>query len=245
MKNEFSKLLDNLSSSITQLYETGGALLVFIFVGVLTMIIGNFSGGELSSWIFSIGALVTITCLFLFVYLRIRQSKKDDGFLASSKKEVEYDLFVSAPMTSVSEKDYKKTRNLTLTAIKHIKDACQFEKVYFAGQYIEKVDKVDPPSISANQDLNALRASRYYLLIYPSPLVTSTIVEAGFALALKIPSLYLVHDINHLPFMLRGAAEAYAPHVRILQFANETDLPRLIDQYSRKIFLGQAKTDKE
>lgn len=245
MKNEFSKLFDNLSSSIAQLYKTGGALLVFIFVGVLTMIIGNFSGGELSSWIFSIGAIVTIACLFLFVYLQVKQSKKDDEYSTLGNKEFEYDLFVSAPMTSVSEKEYKKTRNLTLTAIKHIKDACQFQKIYFAGQYIDKANKVDPPSISANQDLNALRASKYYLLIYPSALVTSTIVEAGYALALKIPSLYLVHDINDLPFMLRGAAEAYAPHVRILQFANETDLPRLIDQYSRKIFMDQAKNDEE
>lgn len=76
MAKDITKLSSSLGSSLTKLHKAGGPLLVFIFVGVLTMMSGNFFGGSHSGAIFAVGALVTLVCLGLFTFLQVQGSAK-------------------------------------------------------------------------------------------------------------------------------------------------------------------------
>jgi nucleoside 2-deoxyribosyltransferase len=144
--------------------------------------------------------------------------------------EARYDLFVSSPMTSLGEADYAETRALTLAVITTLRTSGRYSSIYYSGQEFEAVDQVAPASVSARSDLDALRGSRAFLLIYPKPLITSSLVEAGYALALRIPSYYFVRAVEDLPYMLQEAAEAYE-HVHKFRFRNEAELLRLVGTY--------------
>lgn len=78
MAKDITKLSNSLGSSLTKLHKAGGPLLVFIFVGVLTMTSGNFFGGAHSGAIFSVGAFVTLACLGLFAFLQVQGSGKSN-----------------------------------------------------------------------------------------------------------------------------------------------------------------------
>ena len=76
MAKDITKLSNSLTSSLTNLHKAGGPLLVFIFVGVLTLISGNFFGGSYSGAIVAVGAVVTLACLALFAFGQVQGSAK-------------------------------------------------------------------------------------------------------------------------------------------------------------------------
>ncbi len=83
MPKDITKLSNSLGSSLTRLHKAGGPLLVFIFVGVLTLISGNFFGGSHSGAIVAVGAVVTLACLALFAFLQLQSSSKSNDELRS------------------------------------------------------------------------------------------------------------------------------------------------------------------
>ena len=98
-----------------------------------------------------------------------------------------------------------------------------FERVYTAVERITKISKVEPSAISAKKDLEALERSRDFILVYPTGARSSSLVEAGYALALQKPSVYLYRHEADLPFMLRKVAEAHN-WVHMLQYDDDRKL---------------------
>jgi cytochrome c biogenesis protein CcdA len=72
MDPNYTKFSDTLTASFTNLYRVGGLVLVFIFIGVITMSFGNLYNSALSKWIFGVGAIITLCCLGLFLYGQLR-----------------------------------------------------------------------------------------------------------------------------------------------------------------------------
>lgn len=119
-----------------------------------------------------------------------------------------YDLFISCPMSSIEDnKEYKQM----LDTIKKL-DAAIREAGHSAYSAILRIGNsrsMDPEHIAAETDLEALTKSRSFLMIYPKEVVSSCLLEAGYALINRIPSTYFVRSDEDLPYMLRGAVEAY------------------------------------
>ena len=63
--------------------------------------------------------------------------------------------------------------------------------------------------MAAEKDIEALRRSRNFMMIYPHAAVTSCLLEAGYALIADMPSFYFVRNTDDLPYMMRGALEDF------------------------------------
>jgi hypothetical protein len=74
-KEEIVKLSGILSDPLEKLYKAGGFSLVFIFTGLICMVFGHFYQGQLSAWIFTVGALMS-TAFFLFLVFIFASSIK-------------------------------------------------------------------------------------------------------------------------------------------------------------------------
>jgi nucleoside 2-deoxyribosyltransferase len=137
------------------------------------------------------------------------------------------DLFISIPMASLTGQIvYAKHRELAISITREVEASFDFQRVYCAAKEIKSPDDMDMEDESAEKDLNALGASKHFLLIYPEKLVSSCLVEAGYALALDIPSTYFVRNPDDLPYMLRKAAEVY--RVRLHTYKNNDHLLQVI-----------------
>ncbi|MEZ6143110.1 MAG: serine/threonine-protein kinase [Zavarzinella sp.] len=114
-----------------------------------------------------------------------------------------YDVFLSCPMASVrSQAQYQDVRSQALAIKQCLQEECGLT-VYFAGDNVDSKDSFDEPDFSFIQDREALNNSRYFLLFYPSRIVSSVLVEAGMAIAQEKKAVYFVFDRKHLPFMLQ------------------------------------------
>ena len=119
-----------------------------------------------------------------------------------------YDFFISCPMSSIEDnKEYKQMLDTIKKLDATIREAGH--SAYSAILRIGNSRSMDPEHIAAETDLEALTKSRRFLMIYPKEVVSSCLLEAGYALINRIPSTYFVRSDEDLPYMLRGAVEAY------------------------------------
>jgi len=141
---------------------------------------------------------------------------------AISPPRPQYDVFISVPMTSVTAEEYPELRKNILLLARELKKKSGFERVYTAVERIKTIESVEPSAISVRKDLDALEKSKFFVMVYPSAVRSSALIEAGYALAQHKPSVYLYRNEADLPFMLRRVGEQRS--VNLLQYVSENTL---------------------
>lgn len=148
---------------------------------------------------------------------------------------VQYDVFLSCPMAGIkTDARYQKVRVEALSILDCLENQCQFQ-VFFAGRTMGTRTQFDADfDFSIAKDIQTLEESQCYLLYYPEKVVSSALVEAGIALALKKKAVYFVRNRRHLPFMLQKA-ESVAP-VKLCEFKTIDRVLTVIRNYGRDLF---------
>jgi hypothetical protein len=123
-----------------------------------------------------------------------------------------------------TEAAYTAGRADVLRVMAALKEHLDLERVYFAGETIESIAGFDAMAVAVEEDLDKIRNSRIFVMLYPVKIVSSVLVEAGYALALRCPTLIFVRDLADLPFLLRNAAEVLH-YVRVVV---EPDTPAIL-----------------
>jgi hypothetical protein len=156
---------------------------------------------------------------------------------------IKHDVFLSTPMSTVSDNDYVRIRGMALKLLETLEKANfnmdpRFSAYYAARTYASKKD-FDKKAKAVEQDFAALRASqRYILLIDRDVPKTSAYFEAGMALAyaecvdsaLQRRSTYFVRSDVALPFMMEEV-DRKRSEVEILKYDNEDDLLSIVTRY--------------
>lgn len=134
--------------------------------------------------------------------------------LASQDRVYRYDVFLSAPMASFTDDAaFQAGRAEFQKVYDALTQDCGL-RVYWAAKDIRSRADYQTMDVSVEEDFAALEQSRFFVLLYPEKMVTSALFEAGYALALRRPSLYFVRDRDDLPFLMQELPGT-APHVRI------------------------------
>jgi pimeloyl-ACP methyl ester carboxylesterase len=123
-----------------------------------------------------------------------------------------HDVFLATAMAALdTEEQYQSYRKEALEIAECLKDTCGFRSIFYAGANLKTKNEFEAADFSLSEDLEALRRSKYFLLVYPERIVSSVLFEAGLALALGKPSVYIVRDRKQLPFLMKQAEQAELP----------------------------------
>jgi hypothetical protein len=196
---------------------------LFLFLGAVLILLGVSNGFSLpglkevapDAHSRGISVLIGIACCVFAVWLYYHPPSES---LAKST----YNVFLSTPMAAYeNDEQYKASRK----EFKKVFDTLQAydSKVFWASEKIESISDFQTKSISATIDLEAIKKSKYFCLIYREKLVTSAIFEAGYAHALNKFSIYFVKQKNDLPFLMRDL-----PNVRIHDSSEWTTTEQMI-----------------
>ena len=169
-----------------------------------------------------------------------------------------FDVFLASPMAAATgDGTFEEERRRALDMQRSLA-AFAGMHVYYAGERISAEDDFDVPDIASEMNFDALRESRYFVLMHvseassgsgatdnpdrpvPPKAPSSVWVEAGYALATRKPSLYFVRDSRALPYCLRGPGLAAGGHLLppVLTYpVNSPDQPeRIIRNQGSEIF---------
>lgn len=125
------------------------------------------------------------------------------------KDTPDFDVFLSAPMAAFkTDAEYIPFRTDVLQVIKTLRESCRLT-VFCALEAVTTIKDFDTCGVSAHDDFDKLEHCANFLLLYPGPLVTSALFEAGYALARGMPCRFFVKSPQDLPFLMRELPEAF------------------------------------
>lgn len=145
-----------------------------------------------------------------------------------------WDAFLAVPMASLSSAEYKEQRLALRKVIKTLRRDWGGIKVYYPAEHITGPDKWDPADMAMVRGLKAASSSRLFIMVYNVEKPSSILVEAGFALAHGIPSIYFVKKGLKLPFLLNAAGQA-ASDVKIYEYSKYTDIVAILKKYQEEL----------
>lgn len=122
--------------------------------------------------------------------------------------EQNYDIFLACPMSAYKGEQYTHMRNTVISIVQRIRKQDKKSRIFCPAIEINDLKSWDLPQSALEEDLAALERSELFVMIYTRPIpakVSSVIVEAGMALAHRIPTLMVVNDRQDMPYLLRGA----------------------------------------
>lgn len=207
-------------------------ILLALLTGVLVIVVlvSLYQGRELVLWGLHIGAYTSSA--------RHHKENRKSNDIGS------VDVFLSSPMAAYADDtEYQKDREHVLQISKVLRSACGYE-TFYAGRPIYSISDFELEDLSIKQDFEALKASKYFVLLYPKKIASSVLVEAGWALAWGKPSIYFVTNRSDLPFLLQYAEQAF-PCVRIYDHSTTESIIKLIEHHRTQLFQFPALATAE
>lgn len=171
------------------------------------------------SWII-IGMISTlILTIIAAVIIEFLNKRKTSSVVTidGKTKEYRYDVFISYPIAGAKNKTEKnETKDFIIQIEKKLK-TWGYKEVFNATTYFDKEHDNQPPAVASKIDLMAVQDSKNFILIYPTKVATSALVELGYALGGDKNILICTTNIKILPFLVRGFNEAFK-NVRIIEY---------------------------
>ena len=110
-------------------------------------------------------------------------------------------VFLATPMSGFQDAQvYAAYREQLLELIAALSE---YYEVYSEMQRSPTEDAFESPETSVREDFHEIEVSDYLLLLHPCRMQTSTLMELGYACALKKP-LVIVGEAENLPYMALG-----------------------------------------
>lgn len=113
-------------------------------------------------------------------------------------------IFIAAPISAFQgEEQYILYRKSVLLLVETLADNYE---VYCELQKILDIESYDTSQDSLKKDFNAIEESDIFILLHPMRMQSSSLVELGYACALK-KKLLIVGEKNDLPYLVSGLIE--------------------------------------
>ncbi len=142
------------------------------------------------------------------------------------------DIFIAAPFSSLDEKERLSLK----TGIDGINDTIKkklgLSKIYSAmwGTGNEK-DFWDPNAIKDARVLYQIKSCRFFILIFPERVQSSSLVEIGYALSFKKPTIVFYRDLHDLPNIIRQSDSVDCiSFIKKIRFSQYNDIASMIQK---------------
>lgn len=216
------------------------ALIVLVVEGILAFLLYKSDAKDIKLYVILMVAILFITIVAVF-FLETKRLKlsgakliPETGAVENEQKTYTYDIFLAAPMAALNDTEFTQVINKIKEIKQTLEVECRFKNVFFAGTNMKTKDDFDSADISIETDVNALKESRYFMMVYPEKIVTSVLFEAGIAFALGKPSFYFGHSDN-FPFLMRQANQKFN-HVKIYEALNHDDIIKMLVKNKAELF---------
>lgn len=149
-------------------------------------------------------------------------------------------VFVGAPMASLPGIDYPAFQSRVSQVAEAIEICCSdVVSTYWAGQEITGPDKFDGEQIALIRDLQQLKSSSACIFIFFESVVSSVLVEVGYAIALNKRTVIFCKNRSVLPFLLKRADDQIA-NVSIYEVKGFDDIEKMLDKDGEAIISNRT-----
>lgn len=128
-------------------------------------------------------------------------------------------IFLAAPISGFqSDGEYSKYRQCLLALINRLSKSYE---VYSELTSIDSSEQYDTPEESAKIDFYRIQQSDVFLMYHPMRMQSSTLIELGYAVALK-KKIIIISNTSNLPYLATGL-HAVTSAVEVIASSQITD----------------------
>ena len=142
-------------------------------------------------------------------------------------------MYISAPMDSLSEEEYKEQYEFLIKLKRSLKEKLGFKDVFSPALEIKPGKKWQGITTSVKRNFKQLRQIENLIVIYPAKIPSSVLVEIGYCIALSKNTVIFYRE--DLPFMLRGAGEDIV-HLHTRHSTDFSDILEVLETDGRSLF---------
>lgn len=154
------------------------------------------------------------------------------GDRQESKEKIDqlYKVFIASPMAAFQNNEkYTADRLGVIDVVSALKRFCSADNVYYPGIQIPSAPHFDDNLVATRQELEALKKSELFMLIYPEVVASSALFLAGYAIGLGKMSI-IFSQRKTLPFLMQELD--HLPHdfadIRIYEFNKHEDIVKIL-----------------
>lgn len=141
--------------------------------------------------------------------------------------------FISTPIASLTAAEYLGMKELAEDLRRILlSNPYNFQAVYYPGDNFKGVE-FGTPMDAIKQDFQHMCSAEFFIMIYPGGMVSSALVLAGYALALRKKCRFFVKKREDLPYILRSSDKVFR-NVRIFEYGSIEDIPGLLKTHGIK-----------
>lgn len=155
--------------------------------------------------------------------------------IVRNQQKREYDVFISTPISSLDEREYGILHDEVSQINNMLTKHANAKFNYSTSLKYNSISDMDDEITSAKQDLEALKKSKTFIMIYPQKVVSGSLVEAGYAIALGIPCVFFVRNRQDLPYILREMGQINT-NVLIYNYLDIGNILQLISNKKSDLF---------
>lgn len=207
-------------------------LLALVLEAILAFLVTRVTGTDLT--IIVIGFVLLPFVLIgavIWSYPRALAVERDQD-----PRNRDYDVFVASVLAGFdNDERLLAERETALAVVGALEKYCNY-RVYYAGRNVQSQKDFDRTEIGAKQDIEALRNSRHFIMLYPERLTSSVLFEAGYAYQRCATSTYLVHKKEDLPYLMQRLPEVHATFLRTLTYDSADDIVQMIRDRQKDLF---------
>lgn len=142
-------------------------------------------------------------------------------------------VYISAPMASASDEEYKKQREFLVQLEQILKEELGFRRVVCPAIAAKDKNDFDGNTKAISENFCELKQVDHLIILYPHRRPSSTLIEAGYGIGLTKQTLILYQE--ELPYMLQEAGEIIN-HVRTHKYDNYSDVIKYVKNNGKVLF---------
>lgn len=133
-----------------------------------------------------------------------------DWLFLNRGEKMKIKLFIAAPISSFdNELDYIQLREKLLQIISRITDIFNDIQITSELIQIQSLKGFESPAISAKKDFLNIKECTHFIIFYPRKIVSSALIELGYAIALDKNILIITPNKETLPYMAQELNSIY------------------------------------
>ena len=125
-------------------------------------------------------------------------------------------MFIASPIAGfTSEADYNKYKKLIKSVVGKIKkNNNNLNNIFCEITNINDISEYDSPASAVTKDLYHIDESEIFVLLYPKKVVSSALIELGYAISKRKKILIIASSKDILPYMVLGLDQVY-PNIKV------------------------------
>lgn len=204
----------------------------FIYAKIVSYKIAGIAKDDIELAVIIFPLVLSYILLFISILNKKKLFLRNSWLSKSRIKDENFSIFVSYAISGIKNSNRKQIEK-EIQVITQTLKSLGYTKIFDAYNYFNLQHQEQAPSDAGQDDFSALEKTKNFILYYPTTVVSSSLIELGYAIRCAHNIIILTKKNNKLPFLMNGMPEINGK-IHIMRYNNIQHAIMLLKENHKK-----------